>query len=228
MSQGIKRVGIFGGTFNPIHRGHLEIAEEIKDFFSLDYIIFIPAGIPPHKENREIVDSHHRLRMVELAVEGHRYFRVSPIEVESPEVSYSVNTIKRLKRELGDNTELYFIMGLDAFLEIHTWKNVDELLTLCNFIVIERPGYRFVDISNIPVDILKKLDRNKLIQLDRGEITSMSFPLTDRYKLYLLRIKPCDISATSIRRLLRDGKDVKNMLPEPVRSYIMKNNLYRQ
>ena len=224
----IKKVGIFGGTFNPIHKGHLEIAEEIRDFFSLDYVIFIPAGIPPHKENKDIVESHHRLRMTELAVEGHKYFKVSPVEVESPDISYSVNTLKMLKKELGDDTELYFIVGLDAFLEIHTWKNVDELLTLCNFIVMERPGYRFIDIINVPVNILKKIDEDKLVQLDRGVIKCIAFPLNDRYRLYLLRIRPCDISSTTIRKLLRRGEDVKNLLPEPVRLYIMKNNLYRQ
>lgn len=223
----LSKIGIFGGTFNPIHRGHLQIAEEIRRCFSLDSIIFVPAGMPPHKTKGAIIDPIHRLRMVELAVASYAYFSVSPVEAKCKTISYSVETIKIFKKEFGEDVELYFIVGLDAFLEINTWKDVEELLTLCNFIVIQRPGYKFSDIKKLNISLAKNIKEEDLLKLDMGEVERLSIPLTDCYNLFFAIIKPCEISATEIRKLLKEGREVKNLLPESVRLYIMKNKLYR-
>ena len=222
----MQRIGLFGGTFNPIHTGHLRIAAEIKEHFALDRIIFIPTGIPPHKGDSEVIAPVHRLRMAELAVAPYKDFSVSPVEAERQGFSYSIDTVKLFQRELGDTVELYFILGMDAFLEIRTWKDTDELLTLCHFIVIPRPGYRFSDLKSLDMPPLNRLEAAELDKLDKGEITRLSTKLTGRYHLFLERITPCDISSTELRAFIKEGKEVKNLLPESVLLYIMKKGLY--
>lgn len=223
----MKRIGLFGGTFNPIHRGHLRIADEIREHFSLDCILFIPTGIPPHKEKSEIIDPAHRMEMVKLATAGYKDFAVSSIESERKGTAYSIDTVKALQKEMGAVAEFYFIVGLDAFLEIKTWKNADELLTLCNFIVITRPGHRFADLKGVDIPSLKKAASADLEKLDRGEISRLSIPLTERCSLFLERITPCDISSTELRKFIKEGKEVKNLLPQSVLSYIIEKRLYR-
>lgn len=222
----MRRIGLFGGTFNPIHTGHLCIAGEIKKHFSLDCIIFIPTGIPPHKGKSEVIDPAHRLHMVELSVAPYKHFAVSPMEAERKGVSFSIDTVKTLQKEMGDTAELYFIAGIDAFLDIKTWKEVDELLTLCHFIIISRPGYRFIDLKGVDIPSLKGIAANDLERLDRGEISRLSIPLTERYHLFLERITPCDISSTELRRLIKERGEVKNLLPESVVLYIIEKGLY--
>ena len=222
----LRHIGLFGGTFNPIHTGHLRIAAEIKEHFSLDRIIFIPTGIPPHKGDSEVIDPIHRLHMAELAVAPYEDFSVSPVEAERQGVSYSIDTVKAFRKELGDTAELYFILGIDAFLEIRRWKNTDELLTLCHFIVIPRPGYRFIDLKGLEIPPLNRLESTELDKLDKGEITRFSMKLTGRYYLFLERITPCDISSTGLRVLIKEGREVKNLLPESILLYIMKKGLY--
>ena len=223
----MQRIGLFGGTFNPIHTGHLSIAEEIREHFSLDSIIFIPTGTPPHKENSEVIDPVHRLHMVERAIAPYQYFTVSSIEAERRGMSYSIDTIKVLQKEMGDKAELYFIIGIDAFLEIKTWKDADDLLTLCNFIVIPRPGYRFTGLKGVDMPLFKNsLESVDLERLDRGEISRLSIKLTEHYHLFLERITPCDISSTGLRMLIKEKKEVKNLLPDSVLLYIIKKGLY--
>lgn len=224
--QALQRIGLFGGTFNPIHTGHLLIASELRERFSLDSVIFIPAGIPPHKKKKEVINPFHRLRMVELAVAPYKYFTVSSIEVYRHGPSYSIDTVRALQNETGDSAELFFITGIDAFLEISTWKHADRLLGLCNFIVIQRPGYRFDELKGIGLPALLGVSSSELESLDRGEISRLSITMTAKSSLYLERITPCDISSTELRRLIHDGKEVKNLLPEKVMSYIIDQGLY--
>jgi len=223
----LQRIGLFGGTFNPIHKGHLRIADEIREHFSLDCIIFIPTGIPPHKEKSEIIDQVHRMEMVKLAIADYKNFTLSSIEIERKGISYSVDTIKTLQKEMGSAVEFYFIVGIDAFLEIRTWKNVDELLTLCNFVVITRPGHRFADLEKAGIPCLKGVTSADLERLDRRDISRLSIPLTEHYSLFLEQITPCNISSTELRRFIKEGKEVKNLLPLSVLSYIIENRLYR-
>lgn len=223
----MQRIGLFGGTFNPIHVGHLRIADEIREHFSLDGILFIPTHIPPHKERSGVIDPAHRIQMVKLATAPYKDFAVSSSEIERKGISYSIDTVKALQKEKGEAVELYFIVGIDAFLDIRTWKKADELLTLCNFIVIMRPGHRFADLKGVDIPSLKKVASTDLEKLDRGEISRLSIPLTERYSLFLERITPCDISSTELRKFIRAGKEVKNLLPQSVLSYIIEKRLYR-
>lgn len=222
----MQRIGLFGGTFNPIHTGHLRIAAEIKEHFALDRIIFIPTGIPPHKGDSGVIAPAHRLHMAELAAAPYKDFSVSPIEAERQGFSYSIDTVKFFQKELGDKVELYFILGIDAFLEIRTWKDTDELLNLCHFIVVPRPGYKFSDLKNVEILPLSGLESAELEKLDRGEIPRLSLKLSERYHLFLEKITPCDISSTELRAFIKEGKEVKNLLPESVLLYIMKKRLY--
>ncbi len=222
----MQHIGLYGGTFNPIHSGHLRIADEIRDHFSLDSIVFIPAGIPPHKNSNKVISPAHRLRMVELAIAPYKYFTVSSVEVYRQGISYSIDTVRALQNELGYASELFFITGIDAFLDIRTWKNADKLLELCNFIVIQRPGFRFGELMRIELPALLSVSSSELERLDRGELSRLSIPLTERYSLYLERITPCDISSTELRRLISNKQELKYLLPENVMSYIIEQGLY--
>ncbi|MBI5194513.1 MAG: nicotinate (nicotinamide) nucleotide adenylyltransferase [Nitrospirae bacterium] len=257
----MQRIGLFGGTFNPVHLGHLRIAGEIRERLSLDLIIFIPTGNPPHKAMTEVISPEHRLRMVELAIAPYSFFKASSIESERKGFSYSIDTVSALKEEIGASAEFFFIIGIDAFLEINTWKKADELLALCNFVVIPRPGHRFADLKDIENSLPFKNKRDKnvppihntypdrrgsqnlhmdrrgfltppegfsddLERLDRGEISSLSFPLSGGYFLFLEKIPLCDISSTELRKIVRNGGEVRNLLPETVMSYIMGQRLY--
>ena len=225
-NRGLQRIGLFGGTFNPIHTGQLRIANEIRERLSLDSVIFIPTGLPPHKDRNKVINPAHRLRMAELAVAPYKYFTVSSIEVYRQGLSYSIDTVRALQNELGDSAELFFITGIDAFLEIRTWRDADRLLESCNFIVIQRPGYRFYELKRIELPALLGVSSSELESLDRGELSGLSIPLAEKYSLFLERIIPCDISSTELRRLIRDNKEVKNLLPENVMSYIIEQGLY--
>ncbi len=219
------QIGIFGGTFNPIHRCHLLVAEEIRQRMVLDLILFIPAGEPPHKEGEEILAARHRLEMVRLAIQSHKGFLVSDLEVTRPGKSYAVETVEALYSTSYRGDELFFIIGLDAFLEIATWKNASHLLSLCHFIVISRKGFFFKDLTNIP--LLPSLNPEPLHQLDRQEMAHLAISLPSQKRLHLLIIPHCEASSPQIRQLLSHGKRAKNLLPLPVESYIMKHKLYQ-
>ena len=138
--EGPVRLGILGGTFDPIHLGHLRAAEEIRERFELTQVLFVPAARPPHKEAGHLIDPTHRLRMTELATNENNAFAVSTIEIDTPGPSYSIDTLGTLQAKLGPKSDLYFIIGADAFMEIHTWKDVEGLLQATNFVVMSRPG----------------------------------------------------------------------------------------
>lgn len=240
----MQRIGLFGGTFNPVHIGHLRIASEIRERLSLDLVIFIPTGNPPHKAMTEVIAPEHRLRMVELAIAPFSFFKGSSIESERKGLSYSIDTVSALKKEMGDSAEFFFIIGIDAFLEINTWKKADELLTMCNFVVIPRPGHRFSELKDVEHSLPFKnripppltgggkgeggqgLSSDDLERLDRGEISRLSFPLSGGYHLFLEKITLCDISSTELRKIIRNGGEDRNLLPESVMSYIMGQRLY--
>jgi len=134
------RIGILGGTFNPIHNGHLAIAEEAIKQLEFEKIIFIPAYIPPHKSSKDLVDVEDRLKMLELALEG-KEFEISTFEIEKGGPSYSIETIEFLRGEYPEDTELLFLIGEDALVGLNTWKDIDKIFGLCGFVVFNRPGY---------------------------------------------------------------------------------------
>jgi len=194
-----------GGTFDPIHYGHLVIANEVLFKFDLQKIIFVPTGNPPHKRSAALADAYHRYMMVQFATMTNPSFDVSNIEVEKDGISYTVDTIRELKNNYID-TKLYFITGTDAVLDLPNWKDPEEILNLCTFISVNRPGY-------VTDTLDDKLDR--LMEKYKGEILSIRAP----------QLK---ISSTDIRNRIQEGRPTKYLLPENVEQYIFKNGLYRK
>jgi len=202
--QGL-RLGIMGGTFNPIHHGHLVMAEEVRNKFALDKVIFVPTGNPPHKQISELVSAQDRYLMTVLATMTNLYFEVSNLEIEREGVSYTIDTIKEFKKVYGKNTKIYFITGADAILSIFTWKNMEDLLESCSFIAATRPGYC--------LDELK----TKIEAINPAYIKH----------IHLVEVPGVAVSSTDVRERIRDGKPIKYLMPETVESYIIKNKLYQ-
>ncbi|QXM05906.1 nicotinate-nucleotide adenylyltransferase [Crassaminicella indica] len=201
-----KRIGIMGGTFDPIHYGHLVIAEQIRCEYKLEKVVFIPAGTPPHKSNLCVTDSKHRYFMTLLATITNPYFELSKIEIENEEISYTIHTIEKLKKIYRKDTEIYFITGADAICELDTWKNVNKLTQLCKFIAATRPG------------------------LEASQVDAKIRELKEKYDAFIEKIDlpALAISSTDIRNRIREGQSIKYLLPEPVEYYIYKNNLYKE
>lgn len=217
------RIGIFGGTFNPIHNGHLYIAEAVREKLDLNRILFIPSGNPPHKKEEEIPPAKHRLEMTRMALVGHPAFELCEIEVNRPGKSYSVETLLELKR-LYPHDRLFFIIGTDAFSDLPTWRDPERLFSLSDFVVVTRPGHPF---SRLPdLSLLRKADLRPLLELDRRKGGIATVPLTSGTSIHFFSIPPSPISASEIRKKLAAGTETKNLLPEPVASYIIKNKLY--
>lgn len=217
------KVGIFGGTFNPIHYGHLRAAEEVKEKGALDRILFIPSGRPPLK-SRDIADVKHRYEMTRLALMKNTHFEISDRECRKKGRSYTVKTLKELKINYPER-DFYFILGIDAFLDMPNWWHHEELLALAHFIIISRPGFQFIDLQMSPVIETKK---SVLRKLDVEEIDTYRIELKGHTTLTLLRVTPVGISSTEIRRLIKRDGSIKYLLPVSVESYIISNKLYRK
>ncbi|HLG23174.1 MAG TPA: nicotinate-nucleotide adenylyltransferase [Candidatus Manganitrophaceae bacterium] len=219
------RIGLLGGTFNPIHNGHLQIAEEVQKKLSLDRLLFIPSGDPPHKKREQIPSAEHRLEMTRLALFPYPHFEVCDIEVKRPGKSYSIQTVTELKR-LYPSEKLFFIIGTDAFFDLPTWREAERLLTLCDFAILSRPGHPFSRLPDLP--LLRSIDRNALMELDRGGESVYTFRIGPEASLHFIRIAPIAVSASEIRKRLKKREETKNLLPESVSSYIIKNKLYQE
>jgi len=200
------KIGIMGGTFDPIHYGHLVTAEAVRAEFQLDKVIFVPAGNPPHKVKRNVTDKKHRYLMTILATVTNPHFEVSAIEIEREGYTYTIDTIREFKRIYGEKAELYFITGADAIMEIFTWKSADELLKLCVFVAATRPGF-----EKSLVD--QKLEETKNIY---GK------------QIYKVTVPSLAISSTDIRERVLEGRPIKYLLPESVERYIQKYKIYTE
>jgi nicotinate-nucleotide adenylyltransferase len=198
----LKRVGIMGGTFDPIHYGHLVAAEAARVAFQLEPVLFVPNRLPPHKKDYPVTEAKHRYLMTVLATITNPHFEVSRVELDREGYSYTIDTLRELRASFGPNVELYFISGADAILDLLSWKDVDELLGLCYFIAATRPGYK--------------------LSVELGH-------LTQRYarKVFKVEVPALAISSTDIRRRVKEGKSIKYLLPEPVENYIYKHKLYQ-
>ncbi|MFZ5449558.1 MAG: nicotinate-nucleotide adenylyltransferase [Thermodesulfobacteriota bacterium] len=213
-----QRLGLFGGTFNPIHYGHLRSAEEVCEALELTRLWFIPAGQPPHKAAQDVTSFEVRLEMTRLAVGDHPVMSVSDLEGRRPGRSYSIETLRQIRREMGPSWQLYFILGLDAVLEIATWKDYQDLFFLSNFVVLDRPGY----------------DRQLLGEVLLKEVNPQFRPLGEKqgfqhpsgHKVLFQETTLLDISGTAIRNRVRRGGSIRYLLPEAVRRYIIKHKLY--
>ena len=216
-----QKLGILGGTFNPIHFGHLAAAEEVRVRLRLDRILFIPSFLPPHKLDEDVPSAIHRMEMVRLASQENAAFEISDIEIRRGGRSYTIDTIEDLHRANPD-AELFFLTGLDSFLEIQTWNHWERLISLCRFVVLSRPGYHFSDLLKINFMISA---REVLMQLDNGALQE-AVVRTGSFTIHLQTIPLYDISSTDIRNRVKGGKSIKYLLPEPVETYIIKNRLY--
>ena len=199
------RIGILGGTFDPIHLGHLLIAEEARLGLQLGQVLFVPAGRPWLKEGQPLTEARHRVRMVELAIAANPYFQVRRDEVDRPGLTYTVDTLEELRSELPSSAELYFILGLDAFESFHRWKEPDRILELSRLVVVSRPGYSVEE---------------------RDQLLARYHQQRDR--ICLLPVHSVDFSATEIRRRAAQDISFRYQVPEAVEGYIVEEGLYRQ
>ncbi len=215
--RGLK-IGIFGGTFNPIHLGHLRSAEEIRETFGLHRIYFVPAARPPHRSGDTLVAAPHRLRMVELAVADNPFFQASAVELERTGPSYSVDTIRHFRHEL-DPASLFFVVGLDAFRDIHTWKDYATIPALCHLIVTSRPG-----VSSPSPEQLLPVALQSALWYDPAHTM---YRHTSGHSLIFHEIHGLRISASQVRALLRQRKSIRYLVPSTVAAYIANNALYQ-
>lgn len=198
----MKRIGIFGGTFDPVHNGHLIMAENVKDQMHLDTVLFIPSGNPPLKNPDNITDAAHRVNMLKLAVEDNPAFSVSEIEINttSDEPSYTVNTLMKLREQYSEEqSKLYLIIGMDQLIDLHKWKDPGKLFFLTEVVIINRPGY--------------------LIQQVENEYSRRGI---------FVPVPNIDISSTDIRFRIGEKRTIRYLVPNKVEKYILENKLYQQ
>jgi nicotinate-nucleotide adenylyltransferase len=219
------RLGLLGGSFNPVHNGHLAIARQTREALGLDQILFIPANLPPHKPNGSLAPAQDRYEMVRLAVASDPSLAISDVEIRRPGKSYSIDTIRLLQQEYGVQTQLFFLIGLDAFLDFPSWRDPQTLLELCQFVVLSRPGLSFRSLSTVA--LLPPIPYPSLADLDAGRISRIEAPL-GKHGLTCLKLPPCLISASDIRSRIRQGLPVANLLPPLVESYILQHHLYQE
>lgn len=199
-----RRIGVMGGTFDPVHTAHLVIAEAVREAFRLELVLFIPAANPPHKQGREVTAAYHRLMMTQLAVCSNPYFHVSKQEMERRGPSYSLLTLRELHEQYGEDSEFYFITGSDTINELYTWYHIQELLRSCHFVGTTRPG-TFMDMDDL--------------ERQFGHIA--------RERIHFLTVPELEISSTDIRQRIRMGRSIRYLVPQAVEEYIVKEGLYR-
>lgn len=215
------RVGLFGGMFDPIHNGHLNCARQALDRFELDKVFFIPSALPPHKKDAH-VDGEERFEMVEMAVAADPAFEASRSELDrGAGMSYTVDTVLEFERP-GD--EIYFIIGMDAFSEIASWRSPDELFMSCNFAVIGRPGW---DAETVIGKVGKELGSDGSSPLFKILEDGVSYSFIGSSRgIFFYSAKELDISSSMAREKIMKGEPVANILPEPVEKYIKEKGLY--
>ncbi|MBI4382439.1 MAG: nicotinate (nicotinamide) nucleotide adenylyltransferase [Nitrospinae bacterium] len=220
-----ERVGILGGTFDPVHNGHIAIALSAREKFRLDRVLFIPANLSPHKRAQTPSPTERRLEMLRLALRPYPGFAVSLVELRRAGVSYTVDTLERLRAEFPE-TEFFLIMGLDTFKGLGAWKGPRRLTSLCHLLVGTRPGH---ELKN-PEEALEEISgaTYSLGAPARGPAETIELQnLETGMRAFFFELVPKDISSSEIRRRVRDGLEVKNMLPPEVEHYIIEHQLYR-
>jgi len=199
------------------------MARQIRRALDLDRILFIPTGDPPHKSSQDLASAEDRYDMARLAIGSEAGLGISDIEFRRPGKSYTIDTVRLLRKEYGSQADLFFLIGLDAFLEFASWREPDALLELCSFVVMNRPGTSFQHLTRL--DRFRSLPVESLAALDAGMISQVNIPLGNQ-RLVCLHLTPSDISASDIRRRIRAGLSVANLLPPTVESYILQHHLY--
>ncbi len=199
----IRRLGILGGTFDPIHHGHLVAAQEVQHQLALDQVLFVPAGMPPHKPPQPISPIHHRLRMVELAIAGKSHFALSRLDADRPGPCYTVDTLQLLRREWGPGPLFVFIIGADSLADLLTWHQPQRLIELCELAAVTRPG----------------------VEVDLPRLAEHLPGITAR--LHLVQMPLLEISSSDLRARVRAGRPISYLVPPAVEAYILEQGLYR-
>ena len=214
-----KRIAIYGGTFDPVHLGHLAIAKRVSEVFAIDKFLFVPARVAPHKLEREVSSGFHRYAMLALATQDIPELCISTYEVEGAGTHYTVDTLAHFRADLGDAVDLFFVMGADSWSEITTWREWERLTTLANLIVVTRPGHDFAEtdprVFSAPVIDVRGQ------QEETTSSASGNISMTDAVML--------DVSATSVRQAARenDNRKLDKLVPPEVADYIRKYGLFR-
>jgi nicotinate-nucleotide adenylyltransferase len=199
------KIGILGGTFDPVHNGHLAIAEEARAYLNLTEVLFLPAGQPWMKSDRSISPAQHRVAMLALALQTRPYFKLSTMEIEHQGPSYSVDSVAQLKAQAVEATDWYFILGWDNLSKIPRWKEPAKMVEMCFLVAVPRPGY------------------------DRPNVKKLEAKIPGIAKKIILMDKPrVDISATDIRNKVAQGLSINGLVPEAVAQYIKEKGLYRK
>lgn len=220
-----QKIGLFGGTFNPLHRGHLGVAKEVLHQFGLDQIHFIPCALPPHKTAEPLAGAIHRLEMVRLAVSDEPDLIASDVEIRRDGPSYTCDTLRAYKEHLLPNARLYFLVGLDAFLEIHTWKRFAHLFNEAAFIVMDRPGAA-PDAATFLQIVLAYVQRHISPRYEFSEDDQL-IRHPDRQAIRLAAVTPVDIASTQIRQMIQHGEAIAPLVTAKVARYIEAKGLYR-
>jgi nicotinate-nucleotide adenylyltransferase len=217
-----RRIAAYGGTFDPVHNGHVEIVRAIVRDFGLDQLLIIPAHRPPHKGSREIAADCHRFTMAVLASLGEPRVRVSTIEIEAPDRPYTFETVERLRDAFGTGTKLFFVMGADSFEEINMWREPARLLSSTNLIVVTRPGH------DVGSSHLGERLSSTIVDLRGRESEGQTGGDVSEHHIYVTGCVNTDVSSTAIRQRVRDDESIQDLVPPPVADYIRKYELYRR
>jgi len=223
--SGRRRIALYGGTFDPVHVGHIAVAKNVLQYFALDELLFIPAHVAPHKRGRGITTPGlHRYAMLALATQGDERMRISSVELDAPERPYTVETLARFQRDTGPTSRLFFMIGADSWADITTWREWEKLLRLSDHIVVTRPGYE-PGVGHVTESVRERIvdlrgARRERIAREVSEATNAKIYLTDAVLM--------DVSATAIRRAAREGRELNRLVPPPVADYIRKYRLYTE
>ena len=214
-----RRIALYGGTFDPVHTGHLEVARRVSQLFEIEKVLFIPAQMAPHKIGRPVTEPLHRYAMLALATQDDQQLSISTFELDAPDRRYTVDTVGHFQRVLGDSTELFFIMGADSWSEITTWREWERLLSMTNHIVVSRPGYE-------PVTTQVGRISDRIVDVRGGKSPVRT---EGANKIFFTDVVMKDVSATNIRRLANEGRveELTGLVPGPVLEYIKKYGIYR-
>lgn len=217
-----KRIAIYGGTFDPVHAGHLEIARRVTELFEIDEFLFVPARLAPHKLDREVSGALYRYAMLALATRADSRLSISTFELDKPERQYTVDTLAHFRAQFGELTDLFFVMGADSWAEITTWREWRRLLTLGNLIVVTRPGYE-ISVAHVDGETAARI-----VDL-RGVTENAVTSEPGGRKIFLSDAVMLDVSATTIRRAANEDDSAKlnTLVPLEVAEYIRKYRLYR-
>ncbi|MBD0372321.1 MAG: nicotinate (nicotinamide) nucleotide adenylyltransferase [Pyrinomonadaceae bacterium] len=221
----VKRIALYGGTFDPVHNGHMSVAHALLQLFALDEVVFIPAHVAPHKRDQFVSPALKRYAMLALATQAEARMRVSTFELDAPERPYTVETLARMKERYGQEARLFFVMGADSWTDIKTWREWERVLKLTNHIVMTRPGYE-LEAAHVTDEI-----RERMVDI-RGvgaEEIARRVDESDAEKIYVTDAVQMAVSATQVRKLVRLGLDKEwpALVPQPVAEFIEKYRLYR-